>query len=105
MAEEPHDTWRSRWGADAVRRGVPLTTIVVAVAVAIGLLDLNAALILGLWVLRKIVLYIVIAFFLTLLFTPLMRRLNQAGLSHGLSATVVFVGGLLVILGLVYLFV
>jgi predicted PurR-regulated permease PerM len=105
MAEEPHDTWRSRWGADAVRRGVPLTTIVVAVAVAIGLLDLNAALIVGLWVLRKIVLYIVIAFFLTLLFTPLMRLLHRAGLSHGLAATVVFVGGLLLIFGLVYLFV
>jgi len=105
MAEEPHDTWRARWGADAVRRGVPLTTIVVAVAVAIGLLDLNAALIVGLWVLRKIVLYIVIAFFLTLLFTPLMRLLRRAGLSHGLAATVVFVGGLLLIFGLVYLFV
>jgi predicted PurR-regulated permease PerM len=105
MAEEPHDTWRSRWGADAVRRGVPLTTIVVAVAVAIGLLDLNALLIVGLWVLRKIVLYIVIAFFLTLLFTPLMRLLHRAGLSHGLSATVVFVGGLLILLGLIYLFV
>ena len=56
MAEEPHDTWRSRLGADAGRRGVPLTTIVVAVAVAIGFIDLNAALIVGLWVLRKIVL-------------------------------------------------
>ena len=70
MAEEPRETWRSRLGADAGRRGVPLTTIVVAVAVAIGLIDLNAALIVGLWVLRKIVLYVVIAFFLTLLFTP-----------------------------------
>jgi predicted PurR-regulated permease PerM len=105
MAEEPHDTWRSRWGADAVRRGVPLTTIVVSVAVAIGLLDLNALLIVGLWVLRKIVLYIVIAFFLTLLFTPLMRLLHRAGLSHGASATIVFVGGLLILLGLIYLFV
>jgi predicted PurR-regulated permease PerM len=105
MAEEPRDTWRSRLGADAGRRGVPLTTIVVAVAVAIGLLDLNAALIVGLWMLRKIVLYVVIAFFLTLLFTPLLRLLRRHGLSQGVAATVVFLGGLLVILGLVYLFV
>jgi predicted PurR-regulated permease PerM len=105
MAEEPRETWRSRLGADAGRRGVPLTTIVVAVAVAIGLLDLNAALIVGLWMLRKIVLYVVIAFFLTLLFTPLLRLLRRHGLSQGVAATVVFLGGLLVILGLVYLFV
>ena len=105
MAEEPRETWRSRLGADAGRRGVPLTTIVVAVAVAIGLLDLNAALILGLWILRKIVLYVVIAFFLTLLFTPLIRLLRRHGLSQGLAATVVFVGGFLILLGLVYLFV
>lgn len=105
MAEEPPETWRSRLGADAGRRGVPLPTIVVVVAVAIGFLDLNAALIVGLWVLRKIVLYIVIAFFLTLLLTPVMRLLRRVGLSHGWAATVVFVGGLLIILGLVYLFV
>jgi predicted PurR-regulated permease PerM len=105
VAEEPRDTWRSRLGADAGRRGVPLTTIVVAVAVAIGLIDLNAALIVGLWILRKIVLYIVIAFFLTLLFTPLIRLLRRHGMSQGVAATIVFVGGLLIILGLVYLFV
>ena len=105
MAEEPRDTWRSRLGADAGRRGVPLTTIVVAVAVAIGFVDLNAALIVGLWVLRKIVLYIVIAFFLSFLLTPLIRLLRRAGLSHGVASTLVFVGGLLIIIGLVYLFV
>jgi predicted PurR-regulated permease PerM len=105
MAEESRDTWRSRLGADAGRRGVPLTTIVVAVAVAIGLVDLNAALILGLWILRKIVLYVVIAIFVTLLFTPLIRLLRRHGFSQGLAATVVFVGGLLIVLGLIYLFV
>ena len=105
MAEESRDTWRSRLGADAGRRGVPLTTIVVAVAVAIGLLDLNAALILGLWILRKIVLYVVIALFITLLFTPLIRLLRRRGFSQGLAATVVFVGGFLIVLGLIYLFV
>jgi predicted PurR-regulated permease PerM len=104
MAEESTETWRSRLGADAGRRGVPLTTIVVAVGVAIGFLDLNAALIVGLWVLRKIVLYIVVAFFITLLLTPVMRRLRRLGLSHGWAATVVFVGGLLIVMGLLYLF-
>jgi predicted PurR-regulated permease PerM len=104
MAEEPPDTWRSRLGENAGRRGVPLTTIVVATAVAIAFIDLNAALIVGLWVLRKIVLYVVIAFFLTLLFTPPLRLLKRRGLSHGVAATLVFVGGLLVLAGLVYLF-
>jgi predicted PurR-regulated permease PerM len=104
MADEQPETWRSRLGENAGRRGVPLATIVVATAVAIGLIDLNAALILGLWVLRKIVLYIVIAFFFSLLFTPPMRFLKRRGLSHGVAATIVFLGGLIVIAGLVYLF-
>jgi len=104
MADEHPETWRERLGENAGRRGVPLATIAVATAVAIGLIDLNAALILGLWVLRKIVLYIVIAFFLSLLFTPAMRFLKRRGLSHGVAATFVFLGGLIVIAGLVYLF-
>jgi predicted PurR-regulated permease PerM len=104
MADEPPDTWRARLGENAGRRGVPLTTIVVATAVAIAFIDLNAALIVGLWVLRKIVLYVVIAFFLTLLFTPPLRLLKRLGLSHGVAATLVFVGGLVIIAGLVYLF-
>jgi predicted PurR-regulated permease PerM len=104
MAEEPPDTWRSRLGENAGRRGVPLSTIVVATAVAIAFIDLNAALIVGLWVLRKIVLYVVIAFFLTLLFTPPLRFLKRRGLSHGVAATFAFVGGLVILAGLVYLF-
>jgi predicted PurR-regulated permease PerM len=104
MAEQPPDTWRTRLGQSAGRRGVPLATILVTTAVAIGFLDLNAALILGLWVLRKIVLYVVIAFFLTVLLTPPMRLLKRHGLSHGVAATFVFLGGLVVIGGLVYLF-
>jgi predicted PurR-regulated permease PerM len=104
MADEQPETWRARFGENAGRRGVPLATIVVATAVAIGLLDLNAALIVGLWVLRKIVLYVVIAFFLSLLFTPPMRFLKRHGLSHGLAATVIFLTGLIAIAGLVYLF-
>jgi predicted PurR-regulated permease PerM len=104
MAEDPPDTWRSRLGVTAGRRGVPLATIVVATAVAIGLLDLNVALIIGLWVLRKIVLYVVIAFFVTVLLTPPVRFLKRRGFSHGLAATVIFLGGVVVFAGLVYLF-
>jgi predicted PurR-regulated permease PerM len=104
MAEEHPETWRSRLGDNAGRRGVPLATIVVATGVAIGLIDLNVALIVGLWVLRKIVLYIVIAFFLTLLFTPPMRFLKRHRFSHGVAATTVFLGGLIIFGGLVYLF-
>jgi predicted PurR-regulated permease PerM len=104
MAEEPPETWRSRLGETAGRRGIPLGTIVVATAVAIGLLDLNIALIIGLWVLRKIVLYVVIAFFVTVLLTPPVRFLKRRGLSHGVAATLVFLGGVVVFAGLVYLF-
>ena len=51
----------------------------VGTLVVIGLLDLNAGLILGLWVLRKIVLYVVVAFFFTLLLTPATRFLSVVG--------------------------
>ena len=73
-------------------------------AVVIGLIDLNAALILGLWTIRTIVVYVVIAFFVTLLLTPATRLLKRLGLSHGLSVLVVFLVGLLAFGGLVYLF-
>ena len=55
----------------------------VTVAVVIGLVDLNAALIVGLWAIRTIVVYVVIAFFVTLLLTPATRLLKRLGLSHG----------------------
>jgi predicted PurR-regulated permease PerM len=104
MAAEPPDTWRSKLSGSADRRGIPLGTIVVTVVVVIGLLDLNAALILGLWVLRSIVLYVVIAFFFTLLMTPATRFLRKRGLSHGSATLLVFVVGALALIGLVYLF-
>jgi len=104
VADEHPDTWRSRLGQDAGRRGVPLTTIVVATAVAIAFIDLNAALIVGLWVMRKIVLYVVVAFFFTLLLTPGVRFLKRHGMSHGGATTLVFLGGLVIAGGLVYLF-
>ena len=40
-----------------------------------------------------------------MLFTPLIRLLRRHGFSQGLAATVVFVGGFVILLGLVYLFV
>src|SRR5580658_561961 len=105
MPQDAPDTWRSKLSGSAERRGIPLGTIVTAVAVVVLLVDINAALILCLWVLRTIVLYVVIAFFITLLFTPatrfLRRRLNM---SHGGAVLLVFLLGVLAFVGLVYLF-
>jgi predicted PurR-regulated permease PerM len=104
MPPEAHETWRSRFSGTADRRGIPLGTIVVSVATVVVLLDLNAALILGLWVLRTIVVYVVIAFFFTLLLTPATRFLRRRGLSHGGATLLVFLIGVLLVIGLVYLF-
>ncbi len=104
MPPEDRETWRSKFSGSADRRGIPLGTIVVSVATIILLLDLNAALILGLWVLRTIVVYVVIAFFFTLLLTPATRFLRRRGLSHGGATLLVFLVGVLALGGLVYLF-
>jgi predicted PurR-regulated permease PerM len=104
MPPKAHETWRSRFSGSADRRGIPLGTIVVSVATVILLLDINAALILGLWVLRNIVVYIIIAFFFTLLMTPATRFLRRHGFSHGGATLTVFLVGALAVIGLVYLF-
>ena len=104
MPPEPPPTWRSRLAGSAGRRGIPLATIVTAVVVVIVLVDLNAALIVGLWVLRTIVLYVVVAFFITLLLTPATRFLKRRGLSHGGATLLVFLVGAAALAGLVYLF-
>ena len=104
MPPEVRETWRSKFSGSADRRGIPLGTIVVSVATVILLLDLNAALILGLWVLRTILVYVVIAFFITLLLTPATRFLRRRGLSHGGATLLVFLLGVLAFGGLVYLF-
>ena len=104
MAAERPDTWRSKLSGSADRRGIPLGTIVVSVVVVIVLLDLNAALILGLWALRTIVVYVIIACFFTLLMTPATRFLRKRGLSHGGATLLVFLLGALALIGLVYLF-
>ena len=72
--------------------------------VVIGLLDLNAGLLVGIWVLRKILLYVVVAFFFALLLTPATRFLKRRGMSHGGATTMVFLIGLVAFGGLVYLF-
>jgi predicted PurR-regulated permease PerM len=77
---------------------------VVTVAVVIGLVDLNAAVILGIWALRTIVLYLIVAFFITLLLTPGTRFLKNRGMSHGGATATVFLLGALIFIGLVYLF-
>jgi len=104
MAEEGADTWRSKLSGSADRRGVQLAPIVVGTLVVIGLLDLNAGLLVGLWVLRKILLYVVVAFFFALLLTPATRFLKHRGMSHGAATTMVFLIGLIAFGGLVYLF-
>ncbi|MFZ0248517.1 MAG: AI-2E family transporter [Acidimicrobiales bacterium] len=104
MPPKAQETWRSRFSGSADRRGIPLGTIVVSVATVVLLLDINAALILGLWVLRNIVVYVIIAFFFTLLLTPATRFLRRRGLSHGGATLVVFLVGALAVIGLVYLF-
>jgi predicted PurR-regulated permease PerM len=105
MADEAPDTWRSRLSGSASRRGIPLGTIVVSAVVVIVLLDLNAALVIGLWSLRTIVLYVVVAFFLTLLLTPATRFLHRrVGLSHGGATLAVWLIGALIFIGLLYLF-
>jgi predicted PurR-regulated permease PerM len=104
MPDEAPETWRSRLSTSAQSRGVNLMSVVVTVGVVILLLDLNAALILGIWVLRTIVLYVVIAFFFTLLLTPPVRFLRRRGMSHGGAVLLVFLVGALALIGLVYLF-
>jgi predicted PurR-regulated permease PerM len=77
---------------------------VAAVVVVIVPADLNAALILGLWVLRTIVLYVVVASFITLLLTPATRFLGRRGLSYGGATLLVFLLGAAALTGPVYLF-
>jgi predicted PurR-regulated permease PerM len=104
MPAGSQDTWRSRLEGSADRQGIPLRTIVVTVAVVILLVDINAAVILGLWVLRTILLYLLIAFFFTLLLTPATRFLRRRGMSNGAATLLVFLVGALILIGLVYLF-
>ncbi len=94
------DTYRGRMWAGAARRGVPLATILTALLVGFALLDLDVLVVLLLWVLRTIILYTVIAVFLALLLSPAVHLLERVGASRWLAATIVFVVGIVVFLGI-----
>ena len=96
-----HDpgTYRGRWSAAAESRGIPLATIVTTLLVGFALLDLNALLILLLWVLRTIILYTLVAFFIAILLSPAVHLFQRRGMSRGLAVTIVFVVALVVFLG------
>ncbi|MCL5445606.1 MAG: AI-2E family transporter [Actinobacteria bacterium] len=104
-AEYPSGSpWRARIWEKADRRQVPLATIVVAVVVTVVVLDVNALLILLLWVLRTTILYVVMGGFVALLLSPLVRFVERSGISRGLASTVVFVVAIVAFGGIVYLF-
>jgi predicted PurR-regulated permease PerM len=104
VPDDTPETWRSKFSGSADRRGVNLASMVIGTLVVIGLVDLNVAVLVGLWVLRKIVLYAVVAFFIALLLTPATRFLKQRGLSHGMATAMVFLAGVIAFGGLIYLF-
>ncbi len=93
-------TIRSRISGAATARQVPLATIVVTVLVVVAV----AFVILLLWVLRIEVLYFVVATFVALLLFEPVRYLDRRGLPHGVSATLVFLVGVLAFIGILYLF-
>jgi predicted PurR-regulated permease PerM len=97
-------TWRSRAFGAAAARQVPLATIVTVVVVGFVALDLNALLILMLWVLREVILYLIVAGFLALLMVPPTRLLKRTGMSHGVAATLVFLLAVVVVVALISLF-
>jgi predicted PurR-regulated permease PerM len=57
-----------------------------------------------LWVLRSEVLYVVVAGFVALALLPVVRMVDRRGVPHGVATTIVFILGVLVFAGIVYLF-
>ncbi|HVX21181.1 MAG TPA: AI-2E family transporter [Acidimicrobiales bacterium] len=98
------ETYRGRLSAAAHRRGVPLATIVTAVVVVFLVMDLNALAILLLWVLRTVVLYAVVAFFIALLLAPAVRLVQRVVPARGWAVTIVFLVATAVFIGIVVLF-
>ncbi len=68
------------------------------------LLDVNALMILLLWVLRTIILYTVVGTFVALLLSPLVRLVERTGLPRGMAVAFVFVGAVVAFIGIVVLF-
>ncbi len=98
--DESAVTLRERLQEAADARRVPLATILTAVGVVVG----AGFILLLLWVLRLEVLYIVVACFVALLLHPPVRFLENRGLSRGVAATAVFLIGVVVFGGIIYLF-
>ena len=92
--------WRRRVRGAADARQVPLATILTTVAVVVA----TGLVLLLLWVLRIEVLYLLVAGFVALALLPLVRAADRRGMPHGVATTVVFILGLLVFAGVVYLF-
>ncbi len=97
-------TYRGRVSAAARERGVPLATILTTLLVGFVLLDVNALMILLLWILRSIILYTVVGTFVALLLSPLVRLVERTGLPRGIAVALVFVGAVVAFIGIVVLF-
>ena len=97
-------TYRGRFSTAAQARGIPLATIVTALLVGFLILDVNALVILLLWVLRTIILYAVVAGFIALLLSPAVHLVQRSGVPRSVAVTIVFVVALVVFLGVVILF-
>ncbi len=102
-AHDP-ETYRGRLSAAAHARGIPLATIVTTIIVAFAILDLNFLVILLLWVLRTILLYAVVAFFIALLLSPAVHFVQRGVPARGLAVTIVFVVAFVAFVGIVILF-
>jgi predicted PurR-regulated permease PerM len=102
-AHDP-ETYRGRLSAAAHARGIPLATIVTTIVVGFAILDLNFLVILLLWVLRTILLYAVVAFFIALLLSPAVHLVQRAVPARGLAVTIVFVVAFVAFVGIVILF-
>jgi len=101
-----HDTgtYRGRLFAAAEARGVPLGVILTTLLVGFAVLDLDALVVLLLWVLRSIILYTLVAFFIALLLSPGVHLVQRSGVSRGVAVTTVFLVALVVFVGIVVLF-
>jgi predicted PurR-regulated permease PerM len=93
-------TLTGRISTAARRHNVPLATILVTVGVVIAA-GIGLELV---WVLRRILLYVLVAVFIAVLLSPAVMVLERRGLKRGLATTIVFFLGLLSFAGLAFLF-
>jgi predicted PurR-regulated permease PerM len=100
LGERPKGSVGERVERLAVRSDVPLATIVTTVLVVVA----TGLVLVLLWVLRQEFLYLVVGTFLALLMAPFVRFLERRGLSHGVSASFVFLGGIVIAGFVLYLF-